>query len=94
MKSLPEHLDFIKKTPLFNKVTTPGGLMKNHSTGPGVWGKIIVEKGQLLLRIMNQGYEEVLLDQHQFGVVEPQVQNEILPVGDVEFYVEFYRQKN
>ena len=47
--------------------------------------------GNLLYRILEPNVEEVHLSPEQHGVVEPTVLHEVQPLGEVEFYVEFYR---
>ena len=51
----------------------------------------MVVEGKLLYRILEPSVEEVHLSPEKFGVVEPTVLHEVQPVGEVQFYVEFYR---
>lgn len=90
MKILPPNLIAYKKTPIFSGETVPPGLLKTHTTRVGTWGKICVVKGRLLYIIEKDPIEEIELDSEKFGVVEPQVPHHVVPIGDVEFYVEFY----
>jgi tellurite resistance-related uncharacterized protein len=91
MKLLPADVAPYKQTPEFTETTVPAGLLKAHQTKADVWGKIVVLEGQLEYTI-NEPQEEVqLLDCHTFGVVEPQVLHQVKPLGQVRFFVEFYR---
>ncbi|MEM7361068.1 MAG: DUF1971 domain-containing protein [Pseudomonadota bacterium] len=91
MKSLPENVTAYKRTPSFTTDTVPKGLLRAHKTKAGTWGKINVERGKLLYRILEPEIEEVLLSDQRYGVVEPTVLHEVAPQGEVEFYVEFYK---
>lgn len=91
MKALPAALESYKKTPKFTEETVPQGLLKAHQTKDGTWGKIVVVSGQLNYRILEPELEEVALSQEQYGVVEPTVLHEVAPIGEVIFYVEFFR---
>lgn len=91
MKSLPAHLVSYQRTPEFDEHTLPHGLMHDHRTQAPVWAKIVVLKGRLQYRIDGPEPELVILDSSHPGVVEPAVAHEVQPLGQVRFYVEFYR---
>lgn len=90
MKSLPDNVVAYKKTPEFDESSVPNGLLNNHQTKEGVWGKIVILEGRLLYTI-NESKEEIYLDSNNSGVVEPTVYHQVKPLGKVRFYVEFYR---
>ena len=90
MKSLPDNIVAYKQTPEFDENSVPKGLLNNHQTKEGVWGKIILLEGKLLYTI-NEPKEEIYLDSNNSGVVEPTVYHQVKPQGKVRFYVEFYR---
>lgn len=94
MKSLPDNVAPYKRTPEFNELSVPEGLLRNHQTKAGVWGKIVVLEGKLRYSINEPEVEVIELDPDRFGVVEPTVPHEVKPLGRVRFYVEFYRQEN
>lgn len=91
MQALPSHVIAYKKTPEFNQDTVPAGLLKQHATKEGTWGKIIILEGQLRYRILEPSIEEIMLNTSYFGVVEPTILHEVETVGSVRFLVEFYR---
>ena len=94
MKSLPENVKAYKQTPVFDQDSIPAGLLNQHLTKAGVWGKIIVCSGELLYSIGEPGeahYEQIALGPDRFGVVEPEVLHHVAAVGEVSFYVEFNR---
>ena len=91
MKTLPANLRPYQRTPEFTETTVPAGLLKQHTTKAGTWGKILVLEGRLRYRILAPAPEEILLTPERFGVVEPQVPHEVSPDGPVRFLVEFHR---
>ncbi|HEY6598470.1 MAG TPA: DUF1971 domain-containing protein, partial [Pseudomonadales bacterium] len=76
---------------VFDEASVPAGLLRSHTTKPGVWGKIVVLEGALTYRILEPAIEEIELNPQRFGVVEPGVKHEVAPRNGVRFYVEFHR---
>ena len=91
MKTLPDNVRHYKSTPEFTRETVPKGLLRAHQTKEGTWGKIVVLSGKLSYRILEPELKEIELSPDKFGVVEPTVLHEVEPLGEVCFYVEFYR---
>lgn len=92
MKTLPSGLTHYKSTPEFTHDSMPAGLRRSHTTAAGVWGRITVLEGTLRYRITGAATpEEHLLTPGHPGIVEPQVEHEVEPVGAVRFLVEFHR---
>lgn len=90
MKEIPSYLKPYKKTGIFDQDSIPNALLNDHSTKPGVWGKIIIIDGSLRYSIPS-AIEEHILTTEKFGVVEPEVKHKVSPIGQVKFYVEFYQ---
>lgn len=90
MKEIPPGHTAYRRTPTFTQTSVPKGLLREHRTKAGVWGKIVVTKGSLRYRILRTPAEEYMLDPDSFGVVEPGVPHEVELQGDTEFFVEFY----
>lgn len=91
MKDLPSHVVAYQQTPKFTRETIPDALRNQHTTKAGSWAKIWVMSGQLRYRIFTDPPEERILTPEMSGIVEPQVPHQVEPLGEVEFYVEFYR---
>ena len=89
MKNLPENVKEYKRTPTFSEDTVPKGLLRSHTTKAGTWGRIVIEEGKLLYRILEPVLEEIELSSDKYGVVEPQIPHEVEPLGQVKFHVEF-----
>ena len=92
MNKLPEDVAHYKSTPEFTETTIPAGLLRSHSTAPGVWGRIKILEGKLLYRMLEPALEEHVLAPDCPGIVEPQAKHEVAAIGPVRFCVEFYRK--
>jgi tellurite methyltransferase len=87
---LPGNFVPYKRTPVFTEESLPLGLRKDHSTKTGVWGKIFVEEGRLRYRVGTLGVD-MELSPDKVGIVIPEVLHSVEPLGQVRFFVEFYR---
>ncbi len=79
-----------QRTRQFDETTIPVGLRRSHSTRAGVWAKIVVLRGTLRYRVdsLQADFE---LSPSRPGIVVPEVEHHVEPIGSVLFYVEFYR---
>ena len=90
MKHLPTAVTPYKRTPTYTETSVPAGLLNEHSTKVGTWGLICVLSGSLRYEITSTG-ECYVLSTSVPGIIEPTVQHRVQAMGEVQFYVEFYR---
>lgn len=95
MKTLPNDLNFVRRTPSFPADKIPRAILNRHNTRVGVWGKVVVESGELCYEIYDGDTQDitetVCLHPERHGVVEPQVWHKVTPQSDdTVFHVEFY----
>lgn len=88
--TLPADVVLYKSTPIFDEKTVPAGLLKNHNTKEGVWGRIVVVEGALLYTLCDTG-DTVVLDKDHPGIAQPKQLHQVAPQGAVKFFVEFYK---
>ena len=79
-----------RRTPIFTEATLPAALRHSHKTKAGVWGLIVVLEGRLRFRRL-EPVVETMLDPAAPGLVAPEEPHEVEPIGNVRFFVEFYR---
>ena len=91
MKTLPDNVVPYKRTPEFTEANIPKGLLKDHRTKEGVWGKVVVLEGSLKYTIVEPELETVTLNTRQHGVIEPEILHHISLCGPVRLYIEFNR---
>jgi tellurite methyltransferase len=90
MPALPAEARAYRRTATFDEATVPGALRRDHSTKPGVWGRIVVEQGELEYRLGAPSRVFVLTPE-RFGVIAPTELHQVRPLGRVRFVVEFLR---
>jgi len=77
-------------TPIFDQTSLPDALRQKHDTKAGVWGRIRVLEGQLLLTILDPP-GEVILAPGRPGTVLPQQPHFVTPLGPMRMQVDFYK---
>lgn len=87
---LPTDATAYRRTPDFTETTIPAGLLADHTTKAGVWGRIVVREGALRYVIPSLGRAEELRPD-AVGIVIPEVPHHVAPIGSVRFHVEFLR---
>jgi tellurite resistance-related uncharacterized protein len=92
---LPDDAVLYRQTAVFTEATIPTGLLSDHRTKDGIWGKIRVLEGKLAYRIKDSrrpAMEFLLTPKTIPAAIEPTISHEIEPCGPVRFLVEFYRR--
>tara|TARA_R110001606_G_scaffold288654_1_gene436832 strand:+ start:254 stop:526 length:273 start_codon:yes stop_codon:yes gene_type:complete len=90
MKALPPEVKPYHRTPDFTETGIPRALQDDHATKPGVWGRIVVERGTLLLTFAESD-ETVTLRAGDTGIIAPEERHRVAADGSVTFHVEFCR---
>jgi len=80
-----------QRTPEFTEASVPKALLDVHTTKAGVWALIHVVRGQLTYHIHAPYEADEVLTEGEAGVVLPEVQHRVEPLGAVAFFVEFWR---
>lgn len=89
-RDLPLEAQPYSRTASFTEDTVPDALLRDHTTKPGVWGVITVERGRLELTRTEAGATHVLSPGNP-ATVAPGEKHHVSIVGDVCFHVEFWR---
>lgn len=90
-REMPEGHAPYKRTLQFTEGSIPAGLLRHHSTKPGVWGRIIVERGALELYEGEVSAPRQVVTPDNSCVILPEVEHRVSPIGEVAFYVEFWK---
>jgi tellurite methyltransferase len=91
-REIPEDYVAYRRTSTFTAESMPIGLRHHHSTKCGVWGVINVLEGQLRYRIHEPYHCEVVLERQTKGIILPEVEHEVDPLSNAEFYIEFWHR--
>jgi tellurite methyltransferase len=82
-------LEPYQRTKTFTEETVPRGLLKDHSTKEGTYGRICVISG--ILELTRASGQAEQLQAGAMALVMPQEVHAVKPIGAVSFYVEFCR---
>ena len=86
---LPENVQKYSETPTYTDTTVPAGLLRDHSTKAGVWGKLVVTDGHLFY--LRDDCPAQRGDEGAPAVIHPEEKHFIRVPAPVSFRVEFYR---
>jgi tellurite resistance-related uncharacterized protein len=92
-REIPEGYSPYRRTDAFTRESVPAGLLRRHTTKRGVWARIHVSRGRLEYHVHAPYDTRELLEAGKPGVVLPEVEHHVVPLGDVEFAVEFWRRE-
>lgn len=90
-REVPEGHAAYQRTPQFTQDTIPAGLLHHHTTKPGVWGRIVVERGALEFHEGAAGAPPRLVTPSDPWVIVPELEHRVAPAGEVAFHVELWR---
>ncbi|MGE4336642.1 MAG: DUF1971 domain-containing protein [Pigmentiphaga sp.] len=88
-EGLPAGLQAYRRTGVFSEESLPAALRRQHSTRGGVWALIHVLEGRLRYCVPDWRHDVVLAPGTP-GVVAPEVEHFVEPLGQVRMYVEFH----
>ena len=81
-----------RSTPVFDEISLPAALRREHRTKPGVWGVIRVIEGALKLTYVDPP-SEVCLSPATRGLLLPDQPHFVEPIGTMKMQVDFYNEQ-
>ena len=87
---LPEGLELVRTTPVFDETTVPAALLRAHRVATGVWGRLVVRTGSLTF-VFEDGGGGRAVAAGQSVVIPPDRPHHLVMSGPVTFVVEFHR---
>lgn len=78
-----------RSTQVFDEMTLPAGLRRQHRTKAGAWGVIRVLEGRLRYQVLDPS-SEVILEPGRPGLILPEQPHLVEPLGPVRMQIEFY----
>ena len=85
----PENLAIRRRTPEFTETSVPVGLLRDHATKRGVWGRIRVLEGALVYRVGAPIHRAINIAAGASAIVVPEVRHHVELDGRVRFLIEF-----
>lgn len=92
--ALPDRLEKVRQTQVFDEHTIPAPLLKDHKTAEQTWALIHMVSGRLRYRITDprrDPQERILTPDAEPGLIEPTILHHVEPLGTVRFFLEFHR---
>lgn len=80
-----------RETPVFDEASLPNALRKEHRTKEGVWGRICVIEGELILHYVDPP-RQIALKQGDSAIVEPEQTHFVTPISAMKMKVEFHQE--
>lgn len=91
MPEIPERVEVYKTTREYTEATIPEGMLRDHRTRAGTWGRIVIREGKLLYSLAEPRGSGWILRPGIDGAIAPGVAHWIAPHGKVRFVIEFLR---
>lgn len=88
----PEGVEPYRATKQFDERDLPAGLLADHQTRAGVWGRLVVVEGTLELCFAAPLDERVRVSAGEWAAIPPELTHHVELDGAVRFYVEFCRR--
>jgi len=86
---LPADVRLVRTTPWFDQRTRPDGLLRTHRIAAGVWGRLVVAEGSLVLVFEDDGTRRHLTT-GDAAVIPPERPHHVELDGPLRFAVEFH----
>lgn len=89
--TLPEGLDHVRTTDLFDEATVPAGLLRAHRVADGVWGNLVVRSGTVTFVFDDEPDRPIAVQVGEAVAIPPARQHHVELAGPATFAVEFHR---
>ncbi len=87
---MPEGYEEYRRTAVFDSMSVPKALLKEHRTKLGVWGKLLVHEGEVEYAVLEPERHTTTLGAGREQVIVSALAHEISPSGDARFTIAFY----
>lgn len=89
---LPDGLEYVRTTDVFDNETVPKGLLRAHQVAKNVWGRLVVHTGQVGFAFEDEDNQLRTVEAGQALVIPPERRHHVILQGPATFAVEFYRR--
>jgi tellurite resistance-related uncharacterized protein len=90
---LPDDLELMRTTPVFDEGTVPGGLLAAHRVAGGVWGRLVVHSGALVFVFEDDPDRGRSVAAGESVVIPPERPHHLVVDEPVTFTIEFHRPR-
>ncbi len=92
MQQLPEGLEHVRTTDVFDQDHHPAGLLRAHQVADGVWGRLLVHSGQLSFVFEDSPGDVMVAAEGDSIVIPPARRHHVVIDGPATFAIEFHRE--
>ncbi len=94
MKTIPDDFVPYRTVGPFDQDSVPKGLLRDHNTKAGVWGRLDVGSGHVTYVITEPGFEsEHELSSNRPAIIVPEQKHHLKLTCDVMFHITFFRAR-
>ena len=88
---LPDGLELVRTTDVFDNATVPAGLLRAHRVADGVWGHLVVHTGVVTFVFDDDPDHRIIADAGRSVAIPPTRRHHLEIDQPATFAVEFYR---
>jgi tellurite resistance-related uncharacterized protein len=89
---MPEGLELVRTTALWDEETVPAGVLSGHRVADGVWGQLVVRSGAVGFVFEDEPDVTIQVSTDGKVVIPPGRFHHVSLQGPATFVVEFYRK--
>jgi tellurite resistance-related uncharacterized protein len=89
--ALPDGLQHVRTTDVFDETTVPAGLLRAHRVADGVWGRLVVHTGSVTFVFDDDPDHPLTVVAGDSVVIPPTRQHHVELTTPATFAVEFHR---
>jgi tellurite resistance-related uncharacterized protein len=89
---LPDGLEYVRTTAVFDQEDHPKGLLRAHRVAEGVWARLVVHTGELGFVFEDHAEHPRRISAGDHVVIPPQRLHHVVIDGAVTFSIEFHRE--
>ncbi len=88
---LPEGLELVRTTDVFDDESVPAGLLRAHRVAKGVWGRLVVHTGSVTFVFEDAPDDPITVEAGRSVVIPPERRHHVELPEPATFAVEFHR---
>lgn len=91
---LPDHVEYVRTTDVFDQAHHPAGLLRAHRVANGVWARLLVHSGEMVFVFEDTPAEPTALSAGESIVIPPGRLHHVEMPSPVTFALEFHRERS
>jgi tellurite resistance-related uncharacterized protein len=89
--ALPQGLEHVRTTDVFDNTTVPAGLLRAHRVADGVWGRLVVQAGVVTFVFDDEPDRPITVTAGESVAIPPARQHHVELTEPAAFAIEFHR---